>query len=288
MMTRAIPPVLPRRAWLVGAAVTLLSLAPGLPAARAARPPAPATTEAPPPGRPKEFDYTAWNAFLAKYVKGGLVDYAALKKEGGKELDTIVDAMAHHPYRSVFVKEARVAFLINAHNALALQQALKAYPPARPEGGPRDTPGFFDKLTHPLDGGKYTLDQIETELLPPISPRQPRFHLALCRAALGAPPLRSSAYTADSLALQLEDQMTRYGQDRHRVWASAGADTLYLPELFDWHRKDFEWGDQTLPRFIAPNFGLGEMMKMMQNEPILVFRPLDWRLNDIRNAGTGQ
>lgn len=296
-MTRSIPRGPVRGGWFVGLAVTLLILTAGAPLPAAARPgipdgqllpPAPAASEAPPGARPKEFDYTAFNTFLAKYLKGGLIDYAALKKDGGKDLDAMVEAMSRFPYRGVFLKEARVAFLINAHNAIAIQQALKAYPPARAEGGPKEIPGFFDKTTHALDGGKFTLDQIETELLAPISPREPRFHLALCRAAMGAPPLRAHAFTADSLGLQLEDLATRYAQNRSLVRVSAGSDTLFLPEVFEWHRKDFEWGDQTLPRYMAPNFGLGPMMKMLQNEPIVVFGPFDWRLNDIRNAGSSR
>lgn len=238
-----------------------------------------------PSGRAREFDATAWGLLLQKYRRGGRVDYAAWKKDGTQELDALLAAMTKHPYRTVFAKEARIAFLINAYNAFAIRQVLGAYPVA----SPKNIPGFFDKTTLALDGGSYTLDQIEKELLAPISPTEPRFRLALCRAAIGTPALYPHPIAGDSLVVQL-DRITldfMRNPDLNRLRGEE-PDTLFLSEFFQWYRRDFESGDDTLVRRLAPNFGLGQMIRILQKEPPIRWIPMDWRLNDREKPAGGR
>lgn len=246
------------------------------------KPPAP--TSGPTSGRAREFDASGWGSLLQKYLQGGRIDYAAWKKDGTKELDRLLAAMSQHPYRTVFAKEARVAFLINAYNAFSVRQILAAYPVA----SVTEIPGFRDRATLPLDGGAFTLDQIENELMAPIASQEPRFHLALSRSALGAPPLHPTPLVGDSLSLQLERIMLDFVRDPARNrFRSEEPDTMFLSEFFQWFRRDFESGDDTLVRRLAPNFSLGEMMKMMREEPPIAWLPLDWRLNDIARTVSG-
>lgn len=261
-----------------GAVGSSTSRAPGSQPAAAAAPETPA-------GRAREFDATAWRALLRTYVRDGRVDYASWKRDGSKELDALLTAMSKHPYRTVFAKEARVGFLINAYNAFGVQQVLKAYPLA----SVRDIPGFFDKATLALDGGTFTLDQIEKELIAPIASQEPRYHLALSRCAVGGPALYPTPIMGDSLALQLERMTLDFLRNRSaNRFRSQEPDTLFLSEFFQWHRREFESGEQTLVRRLAPNFGLGDMMRMMQEEPPIAWVPFDWRLNDSALAGSGQ
>ena len=242
MMTRKIARRPAEGWWLVRPAAFLLlvalsfdPLSPGAAHAAPMAPPAPAAGSAPPPaGRAKEFDYAGWNAFLRQYVQGGLVDYAALKQTGGKELDAVVDAMSRHPWRTVFSKEARIAFLINAYNALAIRDALQAYPPARPAGGPKDIPGFFDKNTHPLEGGQYTLDQIENELIAPIVVKDP-----VTTWPSVAPPSGhrrcGAAFRGTAWAFGWRVCRAYLNDPKHPHDAKAD---IYLPEVLQWHRGD--------------------------------------------------
>lgn len=250
----------------------------------AALPPAPPPAEAP-AGRPKPFDSSAWKALLSRYWTGGRIDYAAWRKDGTKELDAVLAAMSAHPYRAVFAKEARIAFLINVYNAFAIRQILGAYP----VNSVKKISGFFDKATVPLDGGSYTLDRIESELIAPISPTEPRFRLALGRGAVGTPELNPTPLAGDSLLLQLERITLKFMRDpKLNRYRSEEPDTLFLSEVFQWYRRDFETGDFTLPRRLAPNFGLGDMMRLMNREPPIIWIPVDWRLNDVEPPAGGR
>lgn len=87
----------------------------------------------------------------------------------------------------------RKAALINAYNPFTVNWVVQNYPvksiwrTSRP----------FGEVRHVLDGGKVSLDQIETELR---NMGDPRIHGVLVCAALSCPPLRREAYVPEDLA----------------------------------------------------------------------------------------
>lgn len=234
--------------------------------------------------RPAPFDYTAYDALLGKYVKGGLVDYAAWKKDGTKELDKVLEAMAGYPYQRVLSREARLAFLINAYNAAVMRSVLEAYPVA----SVKEIPGFFDRKEYPLSGGSYTLDAIEKDLIRANFTEFPTFHFALVCGARGCPPLAPRAVTGDSLSARMAAGLRAFVADSTKVRLSQADYVLHVSELFKWYAADFEKGDQTVPRLLAPHFSLGIAMKMAREEPRLEYVPFDWALNEWKAPGGGR
>ncbi len=230
-----------------------------------------------PSGRPKEFAYAEYNALLGKYVsQDGLVDYAAWKKAGTADLDRVVAAMAAHPYSRVFSREARLAFLINAYNALTLQSILKAYP----VGSVMDIEGFFDKRKHTLFDGAHTLDDIEKKLIKGTFSDVPQYHFGLVCGGKGCPPLRNEAYTGDQLVVQLDTNARAFVTNPAKGRYDGDNNVLHLSEIFRWYEDDFEAADLTLNRVVAPHFTLSEAMRIMKDEPAIEFIPFDWALND--------
>jgi hypothetical protein len=231
--------------------------------------------------RSREMDTTAWNLLLTRYVRDGQVDYAAWKKDGPAALDSVLAAMATHPYANMLTHEPRLAFLINVYNACAIRTILDAWPVR----SVKDIPGFFDQKKHAVAGGNYTLNEIEQTLIKGRVDDYPEYHLALVGGARGGPPLRRYAYRGDSLSIQFSGQFRAFAGDTTRCWYDGTNNRLHLSELFQWNAADFERGDKTLPLYVAPLFPLGVTMRILKEEPVVEFIPFDWGLNDAATVG---
>lgn len=234
--------------------------------------------------RPKPFDYSTLNALLSRYVSSGRVNYALWKKDGTKELDQVLLLMSEYPYARVLAREERLSFLLNAYNAFVIRSVLDAYPVA----SVKDIPGFFDTRKHKLADGAWTLDEIEKNLIGSRFSDLPAYHFALVCGARGCPPLNAAAIQGDSLNLQTGRNLRAFVADSTKMRFSEPDNVLHLSELFRWYAADFEKGDQTIPRLLAPHFSLSVAMRMMQEEPKIEYLPFDWSLNDAEPSGGGK
>jgi len=185
---------------------------------------------------------------LRAYLDGrGIVDYTSLEQNRGP-LDAFVTKMASLD-RSVYDKwtdKERVAFWINAYNALTLRTIIDHYPikpiflPSFrfPKDSIRQIPGVWDKLQFKIMGKEMTLDSMEHDTLR-TNFNEPRIHMALVCAAMGRPPLRNEPYTGERLDSQLNDQTTRFlkNADKFRMDSTGGY--VYLSSIFQWFGEDF-------------------------------------------------
>lgn len=194
------------------------------------------------------FSYDTYGAVLMKYVDDkGLVDYKALKANRGP-LDTFAESIATldpKTYDSWSDKE-KIAFLINAYNALTLVAIIDNYPIqasffrsfAFPENSIRQIAGVWDELQFGFLGGKETLDGIEHEILRKKF-NEPRIHMALVCAAKGCPVLRNEPFVADRLDEQLDDQSKRFMNNPKQFKIDRSSGTVYLSSIFKWFGEDF-------------------------------------------------
>src|SRR5215212_4706573 len=139
-------------------------------------------------------------------VRDGLVYYRALKSERGR-LDRYI-ASLNVPAATYegWTREDKIAFWLNAYNAIVLQTVIDHYPihgkaGTYPASSVRQIPGAFEQTKHRLAGKSLTLDEIKKTVLPQF--KDPRLFLALGRAAVGSGRLRSEAYLGNRLARQL-------------------------------------------------------------------------------------
>src|SRR5262245_9521866 len=147
-----------------------------------------------------------YDTILDLNVRDGFVYYRALRAGRGG-LDGYLNQLAAASLDRLS-KEDRIAFWLNAYNALVLKTVVDHYPIPRrttdyPERSIRQIPGAFERTQHRLAGRTLTLDQIEQTVLPEF--QDPRLYLALGRGAVGSGRLRSEAYSGAELDKQLAE-----------------------------------------------------------------------------------
>src|SRR5262245_7296711 len=121
-------------------------------------------------------------------VRDGLVYYRAVK-EGSGRLDRYLPSLNVTTEKyEVASKPRKMAFWVNAYNAVILETVVDHYPiRARSASYPavsiRQIPGY-EQASFRAAGRAVTLEQIEKSILPEF--KEPRLYLALGRGAVGS------------------------------------------------------------------------------------------------------
>ena len=186
------------------------------------------------------FDYTPLNRTLGRVVNAqGRVDYEAVKKDA--DLRAFVDQLAQispntHP--ALFPSRAdSLTFWINAYNACVLAGVSKAYPISSvTEIAPAF--GFFKTYQFVVGGRRFTLDQIEHEIIRPQF-ADPRIHAAINCAAVSCPRLLNKVFTPDELDDQLNAVMRDMIRNPIHVQINRETGVVSLSAIFVWFSSDF-------------------------------------------------
>lgn len=229
---------------------------------------------------PIDHSHSAWNTILQQSVRDGQVAYAALKKNDTPLQAYLKDlsATCATDYEG-WSREQRLAFWINAYNAFTIRLILDHYPIAsiRKIGW---LPGaaFREKfIPMPgLKGGAISLNDIEHDTLR-ANFREPRIHFALVCASTSCPALRNEAYRASELGEQLDDQARTFLHDTSKNRFDAEANTLYLSQIFDWFRADFETEAASVQAYVARYM---DDARVGGPDVDVEYLDYDWSLND--------
>jgi hypothetical protein len=226
---------------------------------------------------------------LARVVRGGAVDYAALQRDR-KLLDSYRAQLAAVTETALagWTRDQQLAFWINAYNAGVLATVIDHYPITRgslvglafPANSIWQIAGAFKAARHEVAGRARSLDDIEHRILRPRF-REPRVHMALVCAARGCPPLRAEPFVSDRLDAQLDDQTRAYLSDRAHgfSWDSA-AKRLEVSSIFKWFAEDFAAAGG-VRAFVAQHIGdpvLATAVGDANNS--LRYLDYDWSLNE--------
>jgi hypothetical protein len=224
---------------------------------------------------------------LERYVdEDGLVHYAGLKADR-RGLDAFIESLAVLD-PSVLEgdgDEDKVAFWVNAYNALTLIAIIDRYPLAvsdtdYPANSIRQIPGVWDDLKFPVAGRSLSLNQIEHDILRARF-EEPRIHVALVCASIGCPFLRREPYTGADLDAQLDDQTRRFLRHPRNFRIDREAEVLYLSTIFEWFAEDFG----TVVTFVSRYVGEAEREYLLEATYEIAYLPYDWTLNDQAVAG---
>ena len=170
--------------------------------------------------------------FYKSYTRAGAVDYAAIS-QNPEALRDLTNSIAHADV-AVMKGNEKKAFLINAYNISVIDGVMKHYP----VDSPMDIKGFFDSKRHVVGGEKYSLNELEKQVLYKLYPDE-RLHFALVCAARGCPPLYSRAFTAAGLEKQL-DQVTATALKNNKfIRYDKEQNAVLLPKIFEWYMEDF-------------------------------------------------
>jgi hypothetical protein len=256
-----------------------------------------AAQQNPPPPAP----LTNFEEILDVYVRDGLVYYRALKLERGR-LDRYVGSLAETAIDAAS-REERLAFWLNAYDALVLKTVIDHYPIPRqskdyPDRSIRQIPGAFERIQHRVGRRMVTLDQIEQTILAAF--QDPRVYLAIGRGAMGSGRLRSEPFTAGQIETQLSDVAAECVNRSQCIEIDRATNHLAISSIFSWRSADFigaygsAAGDAFANRspieravlaFVQPKLLATEKAVLAQNQFKADFKPFDWSLNDLTGRG---
>lgn len=188
-----------------------------------------------------EVDHSAWNSLLQKYVNdNGMVNYRAWhgSRADTQQLDRYLSLLSTgNPSRAT--RSGKLAFWINAYNAVTIRGILREYPTSSIRNHTARIFGYniWKHLQLYVGGRPYSLEGIEHEILRKMN--EPRIHFAIVCASVGCPRLLNEAYTAERVQQQLEDNAKDFFSRRRNFRYDASGQRFYLSEIFSWFGSDF-------------------------------------------------
>lgn len=183
-----------------------------------------------------ELFFEQTNEFLQKNVSlDGKVDYAKLKKSPGELMYILSNA---EKIKTQFDnKDTAKAFWINVYNLEVIKAVIDNYPLK----SVNDVPGFFKENNFLIGGQELTLDDIENTILREIFV-DAGIHFVLSSAAVGGSPLLNAAYMPLTVNDQIKQRATLFinGKDFYKTYRATNS--IELPKIFEWYKKDFVTG----------------------------------------------
>ncbi|GGI56667.1 DUF547 domain-containing protein [Winogradskyella haliclonae] len=178
------------------------------------------------------FNHDVLNTLLQTHVsKNGNVNYKNIKAQR-TELYNYIKLLTDNTPTDTWSREDKLAYWINAYNALTVDLILKNYPLK----SIKDIDKPWDQRLWKFGDKWLNLNDIEHQILRKMD--EPRIHFAIVCASFSCPKLLNEAYTASNL----EEQLTRVtkeflaDEDRNNI----SENNLKLSKIFKWFAKDFK------------------------------------------------
>ena len=184
------------------------------------------------PAKMLAFDHSAWNDLLKKHVSAtGKVNYKTFKADL-ELLDAYMRSLNESAPTESASKEERLAYWINAYNAVTVRLIITNYPVSsitKLDGGKT-----WDVKRYTNGSKKLSLNDIENTILRPMG--DARIHFALNCAAKSCPPLLNEAFTSENVNKLLEQRTRQFINSTRTVIEK---DEVKVSKIFDWYGKDF-------------------------------------------------
>lgn len=210
-----------------------------------------------------------WNELLKTYVSNnGNVNYSSFKTDHKKLLDYIYVlnlAKSNEAFQS-FSKEEKLAFWINAYNAMTIDLILRNYP----LNSIKDIKDPWEQRLWKLENKWYNLNEIEHQILRKMN--EPRIHFAIVCASYSCPKLQNETFTAADLDSQLTRVTKVFLNDPERN--SISENSLELSKIFQWFAKDFKQNGSLI------NFLNQYSDIKISNKAKKSFKDYNWALNE--------
>lgn len=219
-----------------------------------------------------QFSHAPFDAALRAHVRDGRVDYASFAADAGfaayvRDLDRVnPDALR--------TREERLAFWINAYNALAIRGILLGDSPLTTTGKYH----YFVKRTYRGGGGELNLWGLEHKLLIPLG--EPRVHFAINCASWSCSKLQNSVYLADGLDGRLEEAARQFVNDPARNCFDRERKVAHLSMIFKWYDDEFEAAAGSVLKHVARYVDDAGLARELEHGGYAVeYLPYDWSLN---------
>jgi hypothetical protein len=231
-----------------------------------------------------KIDHAAWQTLLAKYCdRQGFVNYQVWK-ESATDQQSLNDYLRHLSHADPSLPaspSSKMAFWINAYNAVTIHGILREYPTSSIRNHTAKVFGYniWDDLLLPVGDRTYSLNQMEHDVLRKLG--DPRIHFAIVCASIGCPPLLNQAYVADQLDSQLTYNAKRFFADRQKFSYDVANRRLEVSPILKWFAEDFGNDQAAQMRRIAPFLPDQKSQTLAASGPSSVsYLDYDWDLND--------
>jgi len=200
--------------------------------------PSACVTLTPPPGVPGPAagnPPAAWERVLStRVLDDGRIDFVGLRRDP-RDLEIYVAWVATHGPRTTPedfpTGAARLAYYINAYNALAMYQVVKTS--RRPEQRVR----FFALTAVVIDGRPTSLYRLENALIRPLG--EPRAHFALNCMVRGCPRLPREPFDPARLDAQLDREARHFLNEPRNVLVDPPLRLVRLSSILSFYTEDF-------------------------------------------------
>lgn len=230
---------------------------------------------APPANRSLEAWQAEWTQVLQRHVDTkGRVDFSGLMgdRTGLEDVVKFVREVDPASTPALFPTAAdRLAYYIDAYNALAMDGVLDAGVPERFDWLGRLRFFYLQKFV--VGGRSISLYSLENEVIRPMG--DPRVHFALNCMSVSCPRLPRTAFTAEGLDRELDTAAREFINEDRNVHVDREARVVRLSAIFDFYTKDF----------LAKAPSLIAYVNYYRSAPIpsnyrVSFADYDWTIND--------
>lgn len=190
----------------------------------------------------EKVDHSSWDKLLRKYVdKDGYVNYRTWHASGSdrQALSGYLNSLSQANPQVRTSKDAKLAFWINAYNAVTVHGILREYPTSSIRNHTAKLFGYniWKDLQLYVGGRAYSLEAIEHQTLRKMN--EPRIHFAIVCASIGCPRLLNEAYTASKVQQQLEANAKDFFSRSQNFRYESQSRRFYLSSIMSWFAEDF-------------------------------------------------
>ena len=210
-----------------------------------------------------------FDELLKKYVSdNGNVDYEGFKNSREKLLGYISILQNTFPKLDKLKpsKEQKLAYWINAYNALTIDLILQNYPLK----SIKDIDKPWDQRLWKFGNKWLNLNDIEHQILRKMD--EPRIHFAIVCASFSCPKLQNTAFTVSDIETQLTTATKEFLDDSTKNYISQN--NLRLSKILKWFAKDFKTNGSLID-FLNKYTEIEISSKAKKS-----FKDYNWDLND--------
>jgi len=231
-----------------------------------------------------QVDHSLWDTLLKKYVDAdGNVDYKRWKAspDDGKALSHYLGLLSTASPSKKATHEAKLAFWINAYNAVTVHGILREYPTSTIRNHTAKLYGYniWHDLLLTVGKSNYSLDTIEHKILRKMD--EPRIHFAIVCASKGCPRLLNEAYLPEKLSQQLQRNTLDFFSRNQNFRYDPVKERMYLSAILTWFAEDFGKTKADQLNWIAPYLSTKQSQSAARSGSTSVsYLDYNWSLNE--------
>ncbi|MEO7386583.1 MAG: DUF547 domain-containing protein [Gammaproteobacteria bacterium] len=214
------------------------------------------------------------DAVLLRNVRNGFVDYDGIRADPA--FDRFVAGLGTAEPADLDNPGTRLAFLINAYNALAIRGILDGRSTSSRFGRHR----YFKRQEFTLLGQKTNLESLKQGEILPLD--EPRVHFAIVGGSLSCPRLSNQAFTSATLDAQLDAATRNFANDPTRNRYDVEHRVAFLSNVFDSYQADFVRAAGSAQKYLARYVSDPAAADLLARDGFEVrFVDEDWDLNGV-------